>query len=384
MNKLILGDCIESLKKVPTASVDLICTDPPYGIGFKGHVWDKAVPNLETWRACLRVLKPGGFAFIMSAPRQDVLSQMIARLGQAGFVTDFTPIYWTFPSGLPKAANISKMADRRVGARRKVVATTSRIVKRGLFFGTYGAAPVRRVREKITDAESPQAKALDGAYAGFQPKPAVEVVIVAMKPLSQKTFLDQALSNGKGITWLDDCRIPVHATTCPSQSQLAAAKGKDRLRGGRFPANLLVSGSVLNNARSATKHGPAHIASIGGVSELGNQYPSAYSHYFDLDAWAETLPFLKVSKPNKHEKGRNNTHPTVKPLKLMSYLVTLGSRGGDVVLDPFLGSGTTAVAAISLGRQFVGIERERAYLEIARARVDAATKLRPLGTAMRR
>jgi hypothetical protein len=266
MNKLILGDCIESLKKVPTASIDLICTDPPYGIGFKGHVWDKAVPSVETWRACLRVLKPGGFAFIMSAPRQDVLSQMIARLGQAGFVTDFTPIYWTFPSGLPKAANISKMADRRVGARRKVVATTSRIVKRGLFFGTYGAAPVRRVREKITDAESPQAKALDGAYAGFQPKPAVEVVIVAMKPLSQKTFLDQALSNGKGITWLDDCRIPVHATTCPSQSQLAAAKGKDRLRGGRFPANLLVSSSVLNNARSATKHGPTHIASVGGVS----------------------------------------------------------------------------------------------------------------------
>ena len=84
MDKLIHGDSAEELKKLEDNSVDLVCTDPPYGYSFMGKNWDKAVPSIEIWKECLRVLKPGGFAFVMSAPRQDVLSQMIVRIDEAG------------------------------------------------------------------------------------------------------------------------------------------------------------------------------------------------------------------------------------------------------------------------------------------------------------
>ena len=346
MDQLIHGDCLPELCKLPDDSVDLIVTDPPYGYSFMGKDWDKAVPSSDIWFECLRVLKSGGFAFVMSAPRSDVQAEMISRLQSAGFRLDFTPIYWTYASGFPKAHNIGKRGGP------------------------------------------------EGSYGGFQPKPAVEVIIVAMKPLSEKTFVDQALKNGKGVTWLDDCRVPTVDTV--SGGKVMAAKevyrdynieyqqGPHKIYdAGRFPANLLVSDDVLNDGRVIKSTGP--LASItdgdrySGFNHKGTLYKSgahpndsgSYSRYFDLDAWAKTLPFLIVPKASKREKGGDNKHPTVKPLKLMSYLITLGSRPGDTVLDPFLGSGTTALAAKHLDRQYIGIEREKEYVEIAKARLAA-------------
>jgi site-specific DNA-methyltransferase (adenine-specific) len=214
-----------------------------------------------------------------------------------------------------------------------------------------------------------------------------------MKPLSEKTYVDQALKNGKGITWLDDCRVPgeERTTSFMSANSTEAFNRDDNWQpkegtttvSGRFPANLLVSDEALNG----------------------------HSKYFDLDAWADTLPFLAVPKASKSEKNAGlehlesrekysdyglsqrvengqatnertnreaaatkNHHPTVKPLKLMSYLITLTTREGDTVLDPFVGSGTTVVAAKQLGRKGIGIEREMEYAEIAAARVDAVDK----------
>ena len=160
-------------------------------------------------------------------------------------------------------------------------------------------------------------------------KPAVEVIIVAMKPLKEKTFTEQAVSNRKGITWLDDWRIP----------------NQDNENADRLPGNLLVSDQALGRA----------------------------SKFFNLDLWEYgRLPFILSPKASRKEKeaglqesgdkeksGKNlasklrpeprkNPHPTVKPLKLMSYLITMGSREGDIVLDPFCGTGTTCIAAIML------------------------------------
>jgi site-specific DNA-methyltransferase (adenine-specific) len=162
---------------------------------------------------------------------------------------------------------------------------------------------------------------------------------------------------------------------------------------GRFPANLLVSNNVLD----------------------GSDTSNGYSRYFSLDLWANlhtedlpesvqaTLPFLVVSKPSKKEKDagldncedkpicgrdpgqdsrnnpykirpcpRKNNHPTVKPIELMSYLITMGSREGDVILDPFVGSGTTGIAAELLNRRFIGIEKDEGYYDIATARYRKA------------
>ena len=101
------------MKKLETDSIDLIVTDPPYGMSFMGKNWDKALPPLEAFEEMYRVLKPGAFAFVMCAPRSDLQARMSILLEDAGFNIAFTPIYWTFATGFPKAQNISKQIDKR-------------------------------------------------------------------------------------------------------------------------------------------------------------------------------------------------------------------------------------------------------------------------------
>ena len=208
MNRqLIHGDSVKELKKFDDNSVDLLCTDPPYGYGFMGRDWDKVLPDINIFKECFRVLKPGSMAFVMSAPRSDVQYRMAEMLERVGFRIDYTPIYWTYASGFPKAMNIGKMIDKRKGVEREVIGKNpnhreSEALYELGFQGGKGDGNI------VGGAVSDEAKKLDGSYGGFQPKPAVEVVIVAMKPLDKKGYLEQALDNGKGITWFDDCRIP--------------------------------------------------------------------------------------------------------------------------------------------------------------------------------
>ena len=462
MNKIINGDSLKVLKKLEDDSVDMICTDPPYGYSFMGKNWDKAVPSVKLWKECVRVLKPGGFCFVMSAPRADVQGEMIKRLGESGFRTDFTPIYWTYASGFPKAANIGKMVDKKFGAERKVLGARVSADGRcrtnepsgGKSRDGLHEGGIQERTEMVTEPATDEAKELDGSFGGYQPKPAVEVILVCMKPITEKTYVDQALNNGKGVTWLNDVRIP----TDESLDGGAYAKnptpreGKDMWtsnrkgdtkcfeRGGagdyqqpqgRFPSNLIVQDDMLNDGltRPKGKHTDSGSASGGIWSEstgkpAGRTYgdEGSYSRFFDLDRWWEsritelpesvqaTFPFMIVPKASKAEKNEGcdkfearlpdtndfknlpaarsnsintssgkprkvlpskNFHPTVKPIELMSYLVTLGSRKDDLVVDPFVGSGTTCIAAKLLGRNYMGVEKDEDYAMIATERVKS-------------
>src|SRR3972149_1111568 len=417
---LYLGDCLEELKNIEDNSIDCLITDPPYGYSFMGKDWDKAIPSINIWKECLRVLKPGSFAFIMSSPRQDVLSRMIINLQDAGFRIDFTSIYWAYSSGFPKATNISKTIDKRLGYEREFVG----IIKRGSLEEAkngkigYLAYPANKNNtkcfgygiEEITISSSEQAKQFDGSYSGSQPKPAVEIIIVCMKPLSEKTFVEQALNNGKGITWLDACRIPYtnekdkyKYINGPKGNTFSVGKNPDNLRNeivksdnnGRFPANLLVSDDILNDRidrKGVSGGGPKIYGGGGGFNNnlnrqiVKNYYndSGSFSRYFDIDKWFENkikelpiniqkvFPFLieskaSIKKKSKRLKKKKN-HITVKPIKLMSYLITLGSRENDIILDPFMGSGSTGIAAKLLNRKFVGIEKEEEYIKISKNR----------------
>ncbi len=427
------SDALTVLRGLSSDSVDLLCTDSPYGISFMGKDWDKALPDKEIWKECLRVLKPGSFAFVMSIPRSDCQARMIISLEDAGFRVDFSPVYWAYASGFPKAMSISKAVDKRLGAEREVVGQKKlnprdkKVYTPNSYDGLQGTSTFEKnpSMNMITTPSSPQAKALDGSYGGFQPKPAVEVIIVCMKPLSEKTFVDQALKNQKGITWLDSCRIPYESEGDKEGARFGTqmdirggnlktpqgVKARDVLSSptGRFPANLLVSDDVLNDGRvtNGTRSNRGLRADIRGNrfcatdgrllpdsdSERGYTDSGSFSRYFDLDKWwAKTFPFFIVPKASKSEKNKGigypvprvrhggtprdneaenkspNNHPTVKPLKLMSYLITLGSRLGDTVLDPFLGSGTTALSSKLLNRKCIGIEIEEKYCEIAAKR----------------
>ena len=151
-SRIINGDCLEELKKLEDNSIDLLCTDPPYGYGFMGKHWDKFEEKQSTksqsvgwmspgmkkstygmreffipiWKEALRVLKPGAFSFVMSAPRSDVQMVMLQTLAEAGFDVSFTPIYWTYATGFPKAMNIGKAVDKRLGAKREVIGVKKR------------------------------------------------------------------------------------------------------------------------------------------------------------------------------------------------------------------------------------------------------------------
>lgn len=435
LQKIVHGDCRKILKTFPDCSVDLIVTDPPYGIGFKN--WDKDVPSVEVWRECLRVLKPGAFAFIMSGARADVLSQNIIRLNTAGFRTDFTPILWTFSTGFPKSLNISKAVDRKLGCEREVVAT----VKKKPLARLWAEG---KTTMDITKSASDEAKRLEGSYAGFQPKPAFEFILVVMKPLSEKTYVEQALATGKGVTWLDDCRVPIVNQKDVEEYDFNRRGYHERYKGdntpfeggwkkgvvevdvvkGRFPSNLLVSDDVLNDGKnhySCQNNNPElkkfNLDVNPAFPPMENRSPYLYgdegsfSRFFSLDFWFEkqfkklplgvqkTFPFLIVPKACKSERNKGleklsegihdhgnlgncegferfatkakNIHPTVKPLMLMNYLITLGSRVKDLVVDPFCGSGTTVLAAKMLGRRCIGIERSKEYVEIANARLNS-------------
>ena len=466
MNKIINGDSLKVLKKLEDESVDLVCTDPPYGYSFMNRDWDKAVPALEIWQECLRVLKPGGFCFVMSAPRSDVQSRMMVRLEDAGFNIGFTPIYWTYATGFPKATNVGKAVDRKLNVKQKIVGQK----KAGALSGNSKFNDARQsniTKDKnnptqayksgsnigeydVTIATSDEAKQLDGSYVGYQPKPAVEVVLVAMKPITEKTTLEQAMKNGKGVTWLDDCRIPYKNEDDQSESQNKQSDDRGGFHGentgvyssgeqigydkpdGRFAANLIVQDDVLNDGvkRSKGKHTDSGSAS-GGIWQESTGKPAgrtygdegSFSRFYDLDSWwksqihklpesvQKTFPFMIVAKASKAEKNKGlehlpkkksssmpgrrnaedmsnskidhdvtgrfvtekqNVHPTVKPIELMSYLITLGSRENDVVVDPFVGSGTTCIAAKMLDRKYIGIEKEKDYAIIAKTRVEDA------------
>ena len=202
-DKLILGDCEDQLKKFPDNSTDLIVTDPPYGYKFMGKDWDKAVPSIEIWKECNRVLKPGAFAFIMSAPRQDVLCRNLVNIENAGFKTNFTSIFWTYASGYPKARSISKLIDKKLGAEREKIArnpnSRENCDKSNTIYesGTVGKTAY------ITKPATEEARRLDGSYAGFQPKPAVEVIIVAMKPWMKKPIQIKRFQTAKeSLGWM--------------------------------------------------------------------------------------------------------------------------------------------------------------------------------------
>jgi len=472
--------------------------------GFMGKDWDKTLPPKEIFEESLRVLKPGGFAFVMSAPRSDVQYRMVQMLEEVGFQIGFSPIYWTYATGFPKAMNIGKAVDKRLGKERKVIGKkkgTYADIRRDENTGQDGwsgetVSNRPRVESYITEPKSDEAKKLDGSYAGYQPKPAVEVVIVAMKPLEKKGYLDQALDNQKGITWLDNCRIPFAGMSDTEQyesdrkgfterssieegsvyakeyggtynygfkkpvskdleqynkdnvgSQKNFDTDAEGLSRGNQPSRksksdydkyvekqqsfggaktigkvneggkTFLSGDMkqLNPSETyqkpkTTKRQPRaddNVFKTSGFKSENNDTAEAsplgrfaanllisddilekdFSRYYSLDAWWEdrvkklpeeiqrTFPFLIVPKASKSEKNsglENNIHPTVKPVTLMSYLVTLGSRKGDVVLDPFSGSGTTGIACVFSERNYILIEREKEYFKIMEARIENA------------
>lgn len=386
MFDLRLGDCLEVMRDMPDNSVDSIVTDPPYGLSFMGKRWDCDVPSGEIWAECLRVLKPGGHLLAFAGTRTQ--HRMAVRIEDAGFeIRDM--IAWVYGSGFPKSMDVSRAIDKAAGAEREVVGRKANYHSEGKRSGTgvsqHGVQdgsfsnPDRAAM--ITAPATEAARQWQGW--GTALKPALEPITVARKPLIG-TVAANVLAHGTGALNIDGCRVGTESTV-RNESRLTSAGSKgggygqtvDRpstgftcgSESGRWPANLVHDGSdevvALFPANAKTgKGGGAGMGFHGGDGEA-----SIERGYGDTGSAAR---FFYCAKASKKDRGEGNAHPTVKPTDLMAYLCRLVTPPGGVVLDPFMGSGSTGKAAMLEWLQFIGIERDPGYFEIARSRIEQA------------
>lgn len=375
MNQVLQGDCLEILKTLPDNSVDAIVTDPPYGLSFMGKAWDYDVPIVGIWRECLRVIKPGGHLLAFAATRTQ--HRMAVNIEDAGFeIRDMIAL--VYGSGFPKSHNISKALDDKAGAEREVVgyySGASNIGKKtdGKWgYGTTGESNVGAdLRVPATLPATPEAKQWDGW--GTALKPALEPITVARKPF-KGSVADNVLEHGTGGINVDGCRVgdELMAETKSdgsyhSDNGTMSGHNTGRFHTGRWPANFIHDGS---NEATRLLQDSARFFYCPKASK-GDREDGL--DCFDIVS-AGALSGSKDGSLNSHPCMGRNPHPTVKPTDLMRYLVRLVTPPGGVVLDPFCGSGSTGRGAVLEGFQFIGIERETEYVEIAKARIISAVQ----------
>lgn len=338
--QLHAGICENVLKSISDNSVDSIITDPPYGLKFMGKKWDYQVPTVDQWRECLRVLKPGGYLVAFGGAR--TYHRLVLNIEDAGLeIRD--QLMWIYGSGFPKSLNL---------------------------------------RDEF-------------AGKGTALKPAHEPIVLARKPL-EGTVLENVIKYGTGVINIDNCRVPVDG------------------QAGRWPANVIHDGS--NEVRSLL---PKSKGQQGDLKETGknkialNVYSDMgppKSHKARIETDKSAARFFYCAKTTKQDRdeglehfittnaadmtgrkensaglksprsgagrtsGSKNNHPTVKPTALMRYLCSLVTPATGVILDPFMGSGSTGKAALLDGFKFIGIEMDPHYVAISAARIAWASK----------
>lgn len=431
------GKALDVLRcSVADESIDAIVTDPPYGLskepdaaevlrhrltgddyehgggGFMGKAWDSFVPGPSVWKECLRVLKPGGYMLVFAGSRTVDLMGMSIRL--AGFeIRD--QIQWLYGSGFPKSMDVSRAIDKAEGAEREVVGVdlerAARLVnQRGVYETSSGWSAGNRSAD-ITAPATPGAEQWEGW--GTALKPAHEPIIVARKPFTG-TVANNVLTHGTGALNIDATRVDVPGgrpllegdykatdnnayTGRTNGSLMGGSKAVGSTSLGRWPANVVLDEAAaasldaavgtLRSGKPAGGSGP-HRATTSVGSTAGTTYKGATDGSLRTEGVETTLygdeggpsRFFYCAKTAKSERsagmpsGMKNGHPTVKPITLMEWLVKMVTPPGGIVLDPFLGSGSTLVAATNLGFAGVGIDRDddNQYLLWARVRIEHA------------
>jgi site-specific DNA-methyltransferase (adenine-specific) len=358
----------------------LSCLNSSRG-GFMGQAWDYDVPSVEIWAECLRVLKPGGHLLAFAGTRTQ--HRMAVRIEDAGFeIRDM--IAWVYGSGFPKSLDVSKAIDKAAGAEREKVLVPTRP---GNTRGDRGNSYARESFSGFTDISEP---ATDAARQwqgwGTALKPALEPITVARKPLAG-TVAANVLAHGTGGLNVDGCRVGTEGATKRSgqadyprkddgtedRSGCWARSGHaiESVPQGRWPANLIHDGSD-EVVGLFPQTGAAKASARGDRTGVNTNFGGSDGVRGHDDNGGSAARFFYTAKASRDDRDPGNTHPTVKPTDLMRYLCRLVTPPGGIVLDPFMGSGSTGKAAMLEGFGFIGIEREAAYHAIAERRIRQA------------
>ena len=439
---LLNGDCIEEMQKLidDGVQVDSVVTDPPYHLtsivkrfgkedsapaqfgtdgayaraskGFMGKEWDGGdiAFRPETWELALKLLKPGGHLLAFSASRN--YHRMAVAIEDAGFeIRD--QMMWLYGSGFPKSQNIGKAVDKRMGADREVVG-------KGKPMSSLGVMHDDNWQSDNDYNETKGNSEWEGWGSAL--KPAHEPIVMARKPLSENSIVDNVLKHGTGGINIDGCRIEGEVNrppTNPSFRDVAkdalARGGLDKLSfgqhrdrpierkkvvrksrsedgvwtdgnsgmkaegtqyadadpRGRFPANVMHDGSDVIVNEFPNNKNTRHMSYKRSGGEFIDNIPNQEEKSWFVTEEGSAARFFYCPKTSKSERhnGDANTHPTVKPVDLMRYLCRLVTPKGGTVLDPFMGSGSTGMAAKDEGFDFIGIEKEKEYFDISESRI---------------
>lgn len=329
------GNNLDVLKNLIAQGVlvDSVVTDPPYALNFMGAKWDADVPSVGFWKLVFQVLKPGGHLLAFGGTR--TFHRMVVNIEDAGFeIRDM--LTWVYGSGMPKSHDISKAIDRAAGAERQTIGTKKGVrsadgsltlnqmsrpdgnnnpnAKSCGAFGV-GAKSVT-VDLPITAPATPEALKWDGWGTGL--KPAVEPIVLARKPLSERTVAANVLMHGTGALNIGACRIGTNG----------GCKGVGK---GKYETNRIWCGDGLGGGIKTSVEGlgrwPANLMLDEEAAEL-----------LDEQSGIGASRFFYCPKANANER-RGSKHPTIKPLELMRYLCRLITPPGGTVLDPFAGTG---------------------------------------------
>lgn len=354
--KTYLGDCLDVLKELDSDSVDSVVTDPPYELGFMGKKWDSTgiAYNVDVWEECLRVLKPGGHLLAFGGARTQ--HRMVCAIEDAGFeIRD--QIQWLYGSGFPKSMNIGKAIESNYGT-----------------------------------------KSDEWSGWGTCLKPAHEPICLARKPINEKTVAKNVLKWRTGGLNIDESRIPTNPAVDDMLRETTRGKRitetwengsgfkneNNQLTGvredGRFPANIILDeevGAILDAQSGTSKStgGRANNALRSNQRIYGKGVDNAEMRDPGFGDTGGASRFFYCPKASKSERGEGNNHPTVKPIKLIEYLIKLITPSGGTVLDPFMGSGTTGLASKNLNFNFIGIELDENYFRISNKRLFGNIKL---------
>ena len=345
--RILIGDCRETMRTLPDCSVDSVVCDPPYHLtsivkrfgavnaapakvgktgayaraskGFMGQTWDggDVAFQPDTWVEVLRVLKPGGHLVAFSGSR--TYHRMAVAIEDAGFeVRDM--LSWIYGSGFPKSHNA-------------------------------------------------------GDGWGTALKPAHEPICLARKRLIG-TVAANILAHGAGAINIDGCRIEAEEDRARPERTASTILGGNPL--GRWPANICHDGSdeVLAGFPETT----SGVLKAGAIRSVANRIYGegmaaagiAATEYDTGGDSGSAARFFYCAKTTTEERGEGNNHPTVKPQALMQWLCRLVTPKGGTVLDPFMGSGSTGIAADAEQFNFIGCELSPDYAAIAERRIRNA------------
>ncbi len=396
------SDCLAMLQTIASDSIDSIVTDPPYGIGILDEKWDKSLPAAEIWQECFRVLKPGGYILAFASAR--TYHHLAVTIEKAGFETQ-NMLAWLYGNGFPKGANLALQFDKSDGVpvpddefraylRDAIRRSPYKIRELEELCGTHGMFShyLGRVQAAFPTWERwkilKKALKLDGRYDALFKKIEAKRAEFRSKKEEHKDrlYFKSMIKNAEkhlpksalakkwdgykyGKNALRPAIEPIYFGQKPplrpvtqnieryGVGALGIKRCKRENRHGerKYPANVMHDGS--DDTRKAL-----NLESRLAALSLGEFRHNPFS------------PFFYVPKPSRCERGEFNNHPTVKPLSLMRHLVRLVTPKGGTVCDPFMGSGTTGMATLLEGAEFIGVEKNGEYFNIAKRRLNQARR----------